>query len=133
MTSFWSWWVIILTTITFVGTFWLLFANRTRAPADPEQTTGHSADGIEEYDNPLPYWWFLMFLITLVFGVGFTMAVITGVEPFHSPLVNRLQNFWDYELTRDVLVLLPDYLILFLGLFIAAQLILIINGIFPRI
>jgi len=74
MSSFWSWWVIILTTISFIGTFWILFANRTGAPADPEQTTGHAADCIEEYDNPLPYWWFLMFLFTLIFGVGYLIA-----------------------------------------------------------
>jgi cytochrome c oxidase cbb3-type subunit 3 len=81
MSSFWSWWVIILTTITIVATFWLLFANRSRAPADPEQTTGHAADGIEEYDNPLPYWWFLMFLITLIFGIGY-LIVYPGMGNF---------------------------------------------------
>lgn len=74
MSSFWSWWVIILTVISFIGTIWILFANRTGPPADPEQTTGHSADGIEEYDNPLPYWWFLMFLFTIIFGIGYLIA-----------------------------------------------------------
>ena len=77
MSSFWSWWIIVLTVATFVGTFWVLFANRTRAPADPEQTTGHAADGIEEYDNPLPYWWFLMFMITLVFGIGYLVVYVS--------------------------------------------------------
>jgi len=74
MSSFWSWWVIVLTIVSFAALTWLLFANRTGAPADPEQTTGHAADGIEEYDNPLPYWWFLMFLISIVFGAGYLLA-----------------------------------------------------------
>lgn len=74
MSSFWSWWVIILTAVSFIGTIWILFANRSGAPADPEQTTGHAADGIEEYDNPMPYWWFAMFLITIVFGIGYLIA-----------------------------------------------------------
>jgi cytochrome c oxidase cbb3-type subunit 3 len=74
MSSFWSWWVIILTTVSFIGTTWILFANRTGPPADPEQTTGHAADGIEEYDNPMPYWWFAMFVLTIVFGVGYLIA-----------------------------------------------------------
>ena len=32
---------------------------------------GHSFDGIEEYDNPLPKWWFWLFVGTLVFSVGY--------------------------------------------------------------
>jgi cytochrome c oxidase cbb3-type subunit 3 len=74
MSSFWSWWVIILTVVSLILTTWILFANRTGPPADPEQTTGHAADGIEEYDNPMPYWWFAMFVLTIVFGVGYLIA-----------------------------------------------------------
>jgi cytochrome c oxidase cbb3-type subunit 3 len=32
---------------------------------------GHSPDGIEEYDNPLPSWWVWLFWITIVFSVGY--------------------------------------------------------------
>lgn len=53
MTSFWSNWIIILTTITIVGITWLLFGNRKKDNAE-NQTTGHVYDGIEEYDNPFP-------------------------------------------------------------------------------
>ncbi len=96
MSSFWSWWVIVLTVATFVGTFWILFANRTRAPADPEQTTGHAADGIEEYDNPLPFWWFLMFLITLIFGVGY-LLVYPGLGNFPGMLGWTQLDQWQRE------------------------------------
>lgn len=99
MSSFWSWWVIVLTVTTFVGTFWILFANRTRAPADSEQTTGHSADGIEEYDNPLPYWWFLMFLITLVFGIAY-LAVYPGLGNFAGLLGWSQVEQWEKEVNR---------------------------------
>ena len=75
MTSFWSNWIIILTTITIVGITWILFANRKGTQrAGDENTTGHSYDGIEELDNPLPAWWFYMFLITIVWGVGYLVA-----------------------------------------------------------
>jgi cytochrome c oxidase cbb3-type subunit 3 len=74
MSSFWSWWIIILTSVSIFLIFWLLMANRSGAPADPEQTTGHAADGIEEYDNPMPYWWFLMFLFTIIFAIGYLIA-----------------------------------------------------------
>lgn len=71
MTSFWSWWVILLTVITLVGLWWILFANRKRDVGENQRTTGHVYDGIEEYDNPLPAWWFYMFVITLVWAIGY--------------------------------------------------------------
>ncbi|WBU65685.1 cytochrome-c oxidase, cbb3-type subunit III [Paracoccus aerodenitrificans] len=36
-------------------------------------STGHSWDGIEEYDNPLPRWWLWMFYATIVWGFGYTI------------------------------------------------------------
>ena len=74
MTSFWSLWVIVLTGITLAGLTWVLFANRTRGPESSEQTTGHESDGIEELDNPLPAWWFYMFVITIVWGIAYLMV-----------------------------------------------------------
>ena len=73
MTSFWSGWIILLTGITFVLMIWLLFANRKRTPID-EKTTGHEYDGIQEWDNPLPGWWFAMFVITIVWGLAYLVA-----------------------------------------------------------
>lgn len=72
MSSFWSGWIIVLTTITLVLTTWILFANRKKTGDQP--TTGHIYDGIEEYDNPLPAWWLWMFVGTIVFGVGYLIA-----------------------------------------------------------
>ncbi|WP_323766684.1 cytochrome-c oxidase, cbb3-type subunit III [Marinovum sp.] len=40
---------------------------------DPE-TTGHSWDGIEEFNNPLPRWWLWAFYATIVWGIGCTIA-----------------------------------------------------------
>lgn len=71
MTSFWSLWIIVLTTITLVGITWILFGNRKREQRKTERTTGHVADGIEEYDNPLPAWWFYMFVLTIVWSIGY--------------------------------------------------------------
>jgi len=71
MASFWSLWIIALTVATFVGVTWILFANRSREQGTSDKTTGHVADGIEEYDNPLPAWWFGMFVLTLLFGIGY--------------------------------------------------------------
>lgn len=37
-------------------------------------TTGHSWDGIEEYDNPMPRWWLYTFYACIVWGIGYTIA-----------------------------------------------------------
>jgi len=81
MASFWSYWIIILTSITLVGLTWILFANRKREAQAEDKTTGHVADGIEEFDNPLPAWWFYMFVITIVWGVGY-LIVYPGMGNF---------------------------------------------------
>lgn len=71
MTSFWSAYIIILTSVTIAGISWILLANRKTIKREDEETTGHVYDGIEEYDNPLPAWWFYMFLMTIIWGVGY--------------------------------------------------------------
>ncbi|MCE3251831.1 MAG: cytochrome-c oxidase, cbb3-type subunit [Cellvibrio sp.] len=75
MSTFWSLWIIILTTTNLVLLLWVLLANRKVAVVGEEnkdvKTTGHEYDGIEEYDNPLPRWWFYMFLLTFIFAVGY--------------------------------------------------------------
>ena len=81
MASHWSLWIIVLTTITFIGLVWILFGNRKREGLLNEKTTGHNYDGIEEYDNPLPAWWFYMFVITIVWGVAY-LIIYPGMGNF---------------------------------------------------
>lgn len=38
------------------------------------ETTGHSWDGIQEYNKPLPRWWLMVFYATIIWGVGYTIA-----------------------------------------------------------
>jgi cytochrome c oxidase cbb3-type subunit 3 len=74
MTSFWSYWIIILTSISIVGITWILLANRKGTARTDDNTTGHVYDGIEELDNPLPAWWFYMFLLTIIWSVGYLVV-----------------------------------------------------------
>lgn len=75
MSTFWSLWIIVLTLTNLALLLWVLLANRRREVKGPEtgeaKTTGHEYDGIEEYDNPLPRWWFYMFLGSFVFAIGY--------------------------------------------------------------
>jgi cytochrome c oxidase cbb3-type subunit 3 len=43
----------------------------SKKPTEEQQveTTGHSWDGIEEYNNPLPRWWLWTFYATILWGV----------------------------------------------------------------
>ncbi|HDS1817342.1 TPA: cytochrome-c oxidase, cbb3-type subunit III [Pseudomonas putida] len=72
MTTFWSTYISVLTIGSLIGLTWLLLSTRKGQSTDTtDQTMGHSFDGIEEYDNPLPKWWFWLFVGTLVFSVGY--------------------------------------------------------------
>jgi len=37
-------------------------------------TTGHTWDGIKELNNPLPRWWLWTFYLTIIWGIGYTIA-----------------------------------------------------------
>jgi len=37
-------------------------------------TTGHSWDGIEEFDNPMPRWWLWTFYACIVWAIGYSIA-----------------------------------------------------------
>ena len=72
MTTFWSTYISVLTLGSLIGLTWLLLSTRKgQSKNTTDQTMGHSFDGIEEYDNPLPKWWFWLFVGTLAFGVGY--------------------------------------------------------------
>ena len=75
MSNFWSWYIITLTVVFLVLVTWLLFATRKgQRPDQTNNTTGHEYDGIAELDNPLPRWWFMLFIATLVFSVGYLIV-----------------------------------------------------------
>ena len=38
------------------------------------ETTGHSWDGIEELNNPLPRWWLWTLYLTIIWGIGYVIA-----------------------------------------------------------
>ena len=57
----------------------------TKAPNEVP-TTGHVWDGIQELDNPMPRWWVWVLYLTIIWGIGYTIAypawpLITGHTP----------------------------------------------------
>lgn len=72
---FWSYYIIAIVVASFLGILWLLFSqNKVKTKGKEVETMGHSWDGIEEYNNPLPRWWFWMFLGTILFAIGYFIA-----------------------------------------------------------
>ena len=39
--------------------------------SDESRIMHHEYDGIREYDNPLPFWWSAVFVVTIVFAAGY--------------------------------------------------------------
>lgn len=49
--------------------------------SERDQVFEHSYDGIQEYDNPLPGWWLLLFWITILFSVVYMLYYHFGQGP----------------------------------------------------
>ena len=72
MSSFWNIWVWVLTLGTLVGCFLLLrWCLKNFAGVEEGESMGHSFDGIEELNNPLPKWWSTFFLLTIIWAFGY--------------------------------------------------------------
>ncbi|WP_447957220.1 cytochrome-c oxidase, cbb3-type subunit III [Vreelandella sp. EE7] len=100
--GFWSAWIIALTLITLALVVWIVAANVGHGGppgADGEaqrKTTGHEVDGIEEYDNPTPRWWFYLFAATVVFALGY-LALYPGLGNFRGLLGWSQEDQWEEE------------------------------------
>ncbi len=78
--------------------------------ADPE-TTGHSWDGIQEFNNPLPRWWLWTFYLTIVWAIGYTILfpawpLLTGATPGvlgHSTRANVAAEIARFEAANAAL------------------------------
>ena len=71
MSSAFSWFVTLGTFGSLLVFFLILYMNRSIS--NPGKTTGHVYDGIEEYDNAMPAWWFWGFIISIIFGIGYLL------------------------------------------------------------
>ena len=88
MTASWSWYIIVLTALNLIGLVWLLLATARTSPDDlpANETMGHVWDeDIAELNNPLPRWWFGLFVITVIFALIY-LAAYPGLGSFKGGL-----------------------------------------------
>jgi cytochrome c oxidase cbb3-type subunit III len=93
---------------------------------DGKPTTGHSWDGIEEFDNPMPRWWLWTFYLTIIWAVGYMILypawplvtqATTGVLGYSSraevaneiaTFETRNQEWFDRLVTTDLNAIAED-------------------------
>src|SRR5688572_6031648 len=78
--------VVVLTLLNILAVSWLLWwlrRGRSESGANP-QTTGHVWDGdLREYNNPLPRWWLGLFVISVLFALGY-LVMYPGLGNFRG-------------------------------------------------
>jgi len=105
MSMGWHWFVVLGLLLSLAAMFWLLLANRQRSN---EGTTGHEWDGIEELDNPLPMWWVGMFVVSMIFTLGY-VAYYPGFGDFQGAGNWSSQSQHDAEAARHDARFAPLY------------------------
>ena len=87
MTLFWTAYITVLTLGSLVALVWLIVSTSKGQPTGTvDQAMDHSWDGISEYDNPLPRWWFMLFIVGIIFAVIYLtiypgLGVWKGLHP----------------------------------------------------
>jgi len=75
---------------------------------DTNRLLGHAdeADGIEEYDNPLPDWWLGLFWLTIIWAIGYTVhyhfIADRSQEARYEAEMAAAAAMWPAEMAADV-------------------------------
>jgi cytochrome c oxidase cbb3-type subunit 3 len=79
--EFWNYYIIIISVVSIAACALLLYvlSRHKIKPGQDAGTTGHTWDvDLQEYNNPLPRWWMILFYLTIVFGVIY-LALYPGL------------------------------------------------------
>jgi cytochrome c oxidase cbb3-type subunit 3 len=70
----WSLFITVVTLLGLAGCLWLLFVASKRTAMAADNSTGHVFDeDLVEMNNPLPRWWMVLFILTIVFGLAYLL------------------------------------------------------------
>ncbi|SEF20935.1 cytochrome-c oxidase, cbb3-type subunit III [Variovorax sp. NFACC27] len=107
---FWSDYVAVVSLLSILGCVILLWLTaRKRVAASADNTTGHVWDeDLREANNPLPMWWVGLFVLTIVFGLGY-LAVFPGLGSFRGQSDWTSRGEYEAEVARATQELAPVY------------------------
>ena len=108
--NFWSLYVAGIALVGIVACLLLLyFSGKAKAMTANDNTTGHVWDGdLREMNNPLPRWWVGLFLITIVFALGY-LALYPGLGTNAGKLGWSSAGQYDAEVAKANTELEPLY------------------------
>lgn len=85
VSEFWNLYVIVIVLVSIAACAILLIV-QGKATFTPGKTMGHVWDEtLEEYNNPMPKWWSWLFVITVVFALGY-LALYPGLGNYKGAL-----------------------------------------------
>ena len=65
----------VATVLALLACLWLLYVASNRQPMAADNSTGHVFDeDLVEMNNPLPRWWAVLYILTVLFGFGYVVA-----------------------------------------------------------
>lgn len=109
MTSGWSWFIAIVALLNVAGAVWLLLANGRAVSADIAKQTTHVWDSdLTELNNPLPRWWFWLFILTVIWGLGY-LAFFPGLGAWQGTLGWTQENQHAAEVEAARAIQAPRY------------------------
>ncbi|MDM0075374.1 cytochrome-c oxidase, cbb3-type subunit III [Variovorax sp. J2P1-59] len=108
--DFWSHFVTIVAVGSILACGLLLWLTaRFRGPASDDNTTGHVWDeDLREMNNPMPRWWMGLFVLTIVFGLGY-LAVFPGLGSYRGTLAWTTSGEYAKEVEHANAELAPVY------------------------
>ncbi|MEG0142233.1 MAG: cytochrome-c oxidase, cbb3-type subunit III [Comamonas sp.] len=108
--NFWSVYVAAITLIGIFGCLLLLImVARKKVDSAGDNTTGHVWDeDLRELNNPMPKWWMGLFVITVIFGLGY-LAAYPGLGAFNGKLDWSQNGAYEREMAKAKADLEPMY------------------------
>ena len=98
--NFWNYYIVGIVVLSFIGLLWLVLSqNKVKMPPKGEdvKTTGHNWDGIEEYNNPLPRWWFYLYILIWLFCIGY-LYIYPGLGDYKGAVGWTSTNQYEKEM-----------------------------------
>lgn len=110
ISNFWSSYVAVASLLSILGCVLLLWLTaRKRVPSDADNTTGHVWDeDLREANNPLPLWWVGLFVLTIVFSLGY-LAVFPGLGSFRGTNDWSSRAEYQQDVAKATQALAPVY------------------------